>query len=72
MAETDVDLKPVCRCMSCGLDYDDFLMDVNIPDDQWKLLTGRQDGAGIMCVWCLIERAVSTKKFTWAYMEFKE
>ena len=48
----------IVRCEDCDLPYQDFPMDVTVPDDQWIELTGYADGEGILCGACIIQRGV--------------
>ncbi len=56
-------------CEDCGLLYQDFPMDVTIPNDQWIELTGYTDGEGILCGACIIQRG--TKKYIVARLKFE-
>ena len=56
------------RCADCGKPYRDFPLDVVLPDHQWALLSGRNDGGGIICASCIIERAAKMPGITVAKM----
>lgn len=56
---SDLLAKPV-GCMDCGMSYLDFPMDVVLPDDQWALVSGRDDGGGLMCAACIVKRGAAT------------
>lgn len=45
------------QCMDCGLAREQFPLDIVVPDDQWRQLTGRNDGGGLLCAACLVARA---------------
>jgi hypothetical protein len=57
------------NCEDCGLAYQDFPMDVTIPNDQWTELTGYTDGEGILCGGCIIQRG--TEKYIVARLKFE-
>ncbi len=57
------------KCEDCGLLYQDFPMDVTIPNDQWVVLTGYTDGEGILCGSCIIQRGVG--KYIVARLSFE-
>lgn len=59
----DLLAQPV-GCMDCGMSYLDFPMDVVLPNDQWALISGRDDGGGILCAACIVKRAAKLKRFT--------
>ncbi len=42
-------------CMDCGLDYEDFGLDMTLPREQW-LLIHPADG-GLLCANCMVRRA---------------
>ena len=58
------------RCEDCGKPYRDFSLDVVLSDEQWRLITGYKDGAGILCGGCIVARGAKLKIFTVAKLEF--
>jgi hypothetical protein len=42
-------------CADCGLLYENFPLDMTIPDDQWLLIFGRS--GGVLCACCIVTRA---------------
>ncbi len=60
---SDLLAKPV-GCIDCGMSYLDFPMDVVLPHDQWALISGRDDGGGILCANCIVKRAAKLQRFT--------
>lgn len=59
-------------CMDCKKSYQDFPLDVVLPDSQWELISGRKDGGGILCAACIVERASKLEKVTVAKMYFPD
>lgn len=57
------------KCEDCGLLYQDFPMDVTIPDKQWIELTGHKEGDGILCGACIILRGA--EKYGVARLRFE-
>ena len=66
--ETDIQQTTV-KCEDCGLLYQDFPMDVTVPDEQWVTLTGYTEGEGILCGSCIILRG--SKKYVAARLKFE-
>lgn len=67
------DEQPVQRegaCMNCGRERDTWPLDVVVPDDQWRQLTGRDDGRGILCLDCMLARAARLPGVTMAKLTF--
>jgi len=56
------------RCFGCGKPYDEFPLDVVLPDEQWELVSGRTDGSGVLCANCILERAAKLPGITVAMM----
>jgi hypothetical protein len=42
------------KCLDCGLDYDQFGMDTQVPRAQW--LTIHPDEGGLLCATCIVRR----------------
>ncbi len=59
------------KCEDCGLLYQDFPMDITLPDNQWIELTGYVDGEGILCGWCIIKRAANKNKYVAGRLRFE-
>ena len=51
-------IEQTVSCEDCSLPYQDFPMDITIPDNQWTEITGYTEGEGILCGACIIQRAV--------------
>jgi len=68
ISEADMQ-QVVVACEDCGLLYQDFPMDVTIPNEQWAVLTGYRDGEGILCGACIIQRGVG--KYIVARLRFE-
>lgn len=51
----DDELEPAC--WDCGMEYDENWADFIVPHDAWEKLT-REDGAKLLCVSCMVDRAV--------------
>lgn len=47
--------QPDAKCLDCGLDYDDFGMDLLLPRHQW--LEIHPDEGGLLCALCIVRRA---------------
>jgi transcriptional regulator with XRE-family HTH domain len=62
--------KHLC-CMDCGMSYLDFGLDVALPDEQWALVSGRDDGSGILCAACIVKRAAKLPGITVARMRLE-
>lgn len=58
-------------CEDCGLLYQDFPMDITIPDSQWIELTGYVNKEGILCGWCIIKRAANLNKYVAGRLRFE-
>lgn len=58
------------KCLDCGLPYADFPIDVVLPDEQWRAITGRTDGGGILCAGCIVARGARLPGATVARMQF--
>jgi hypothetical protein len=43
------------KCLDCGLDYDQFGMDVLLPRHQWLTIHPADDG--LLCALCITRRA---------------
>lgn len=43
------------ECIDCGKRYNNFKLDVTLPDEQWLLIC--PDRGGILCANCIVERA---------------
>ncbi len=67
MSIDDLLAEPVV-CMDCGMSYLDFGVDVVLSDEQWALVSGRDDGSGILCAACIVKRAAKLEQFTVALM----
>lgn len=47
----------VTACEDCGKDYDDNWLDVTLPNDQWRAITGHDNEMEtLLCGSCMIER----------------
>ena len=57
--------------MGCGKPYDEFPLDVVLPDQQWEQISGRTDGSGILCTACIIERGSRLPGITVAKLVFE-
>ncbi len=57
------------KCEDCDLPYQDFSMDVTIPDEQWTELTGYTNGEGLLCGMCIIQRGA--EKYIVARLRFE-
>lgn len=44
-------------CMDCGLDYEDFPLDMILPDRQWGAINPNECGDGLLCAQCITRRA---------------
>lgn len=42
-------------CDRCGAKYD---MDAYLTDEEWRAISGHDDGSGYLCVWCIDDLAV--------------
>lgn len=49
-------LLPDARCRDCGLPYEAFPLDVNLPRSQWMEIHPEGEG-GLLCAQCIVERA---------------
>lgn len=58
------------RCEGCGLSYGLFPLDVTVPDDQWRQISGRDDGGGILCASCIVARGARLPGVTVAKLVF--
>lgn len=58
-------------CMRCGKSYEDFPLDVLVTDDVWQAISGREDGGGVMCVSCMVERGAKMPGVTVARLSFE-
>jgi len=67
-----MDEPRILCCEDCGMPYDNFPMDVNIPDDQWRQITGYVDGHGILCAACIVKRGAKLPGITYAKLVFKK
>jgi len=47
-------LKPYC--MDCGIPYQDFPLDMTLPDEQWLMIHPEGEG-GLLCAGCIVKRA---------------
>jgi len=47
---------PCLACEDCGKRYEEFPLDVVIPDDQWLAIHAGRSG-GVLCVNCIVARA---------------
>lgn len=61
----------ILRCMRCGLAYQDFPIDVVVPDEQWAAISERHDGSGVMCGTCIIARGSALPGVTVARLQFE-
>ena len=43
-------------CEDCGRPYLNFQVDTVLPDRDWKAITGRSDGGGLLCAGCIAAR----------------
>jgi hypothetical protein len=43
-------------CLGCGSHYETFVMDVLLPDDEWRGILGRDSGNGLLCCNCILAR----------------
>lgn len=57
--------------MKCGLPYTAFPLDVVLPDDQWRLVSGREDGGGVMCADCIVMEGAKLPGVTVAKLTFE-
>jgi hypothetical protein len=51
-----------CKCQDCGVSYQ---VDILIPDELWKELTGKSDGSGLLCGGCIISRIEALGYSAW-------
>ena len=49
----DKSLMP--NCVDCGKPYEDFGLDMVLPDDQWLMVYPEKDG--LLCASCIVKRA---------------
>jgi hypothetical protein len=47
------------QCDDCGLRYSSFGVDAVLSNKQWKIVSGRSDGGGMLCANCIAKRAKS-------------
>lgn len=59
------------RCFGCDKPYQDFPLDVVVPDDQWEAISGRSDGGGILCAACIVERGSKLPGVSVAKLRFE-
>lgn len=45
----------IAVCMDCNKAYEDFGLDVTLPNEQWALINLQNDG--LLCVQCMVNRA---------------
>jgi hypothetical protein len=59
------------KCMDCGKDYNEFGMDVVLPDSQWVLINPKKDG--LLCAQCIVDRVsrIDGSIVVHAIIEFK-
>jgi hypothetical protein len=43
------------KCLDCGKSYEEFGLDVSMPDEDWKLINPKKDG--LLCANCIVKRA---------------
>lgn len=43
------------KCLDCGKPYDDFGLDMVLPDEQWMMIHLEKDG--LLCACCIVKRA---------------
>ncbi len=58
-------------CDDCGLSYDEFQLDVVLPNDQWEMISGHSDGGGLLCAKCIVERGSKLSWVTVAKLVFE-
>ena len=63
--------NPPLRCEDCGMIYENFPLDVVIPDEQWAQITGYDDGHGILCAACIVKRGTTLPGITVATLKFE-
>ncbi len=63
--------QKIAKCEDCHLLYQNFGMDVTIPNDQWTELTGYTDGEGLLCGACIIQRGIENEKYGVARLRFE-
>lgn len=61
----------IVRCEDCGMLYEDFPLDVIVPNDQWQAITGYTDGKGILCAMCIVRRGEKLPGVTVAKLVFE-
>lgn len=61
----------VLRCLGCGLPYQDFALDVLVPDEVWAAISGRSDGSGVMCAACIVEHGAKLPGVSVAKLVFE-
>ena len=44
-----------CKCMDCGMPYEDFPCDTTLPNEQWQLIHDQHEG--LLCAGCMVARA---------------
>lgn len=49
--------RDVVRCDDCNLPYRAFPLDLTLPHDQWALIHPERDGGGVLCAFCIVQRA---------------
>lgn len=63
--------REIAKCEDCYLPYQNFGMDVTVPNDQWTELTGYTDGEGLLCGPCIIQRGIENEKYGVARLRFE-
>lgn len=43
------------KCIDCGLTYEEFGLDMTLPNEQWLMIHPDEDG--ILCANCIVKRA---------------
>ena len=43
------------ECLDCHLSYEEFGLDMTLPDNQWLMI--HPEGNGLLCANCIVKRA---------------
>ncbi len=46
----------MAKCYDCGLPYEEFGVDLVLPDQQWKIISPDGEGNGLLCANCIAKR----------------
>ena len=63
--------EPCLRCSGCGKHYDEFPLDVVLPNEQWLQISPRPDGGGVLCAACIVERGSKLPEITFAKLRYE-